>query len=306
MKIHSETPLLESLILSKGRRGRVWLKMEALQPTGSFKARGIGFACQHYITKGATSLVSSSGGNAGLAVAYAGRRLNVPVTVVVPETTKQRAIDLIEIEKATVIVKGENWNQAHQHALSISGDKSAYIHPYDDPFIWDGHATVIDEVHASGMKPDCIVLSVGGGGLLCGVVNGLLKNQWGDIPILAVETQGADSFHKALKENKYTGIDAITSIATSLGATIVAKQAFEYSRQHNITSHVVSDAEAVQACIDFLQDHRVMVEPACGASLAAVYNGCDFLTDKQNVLVIVCGGVGVTQEQLKAWEKQLL
>ena len=123
MQIHIETPLLHSRILSRKRKGNVWLKMEALQPTGSFKARGIGYASKHYVVNGASSLVSSSGGNAGLAVAYAGRRLNVPVTVVVPETTKQRAIDLIEFEKATVIVKGANWNQAHRHALSISGRK---------------------------------------------------------------------------------------------------------------------------------------------------------------------------------------
>ena len=65
--------------------------------------------------------------------------------------------------------------------------------------------------------------------------------------------------------------------------------------------HVVTDKEAVQSCFQFLEDHRIMVEPACGASLAPVYNGCDFLQDKKNILVIVCGGVGITFKQLQEW-----
>ena len=81
--LHIETPLIESIPLSRKVRGRVWLKMEALQPTGSFKIRGIGQATQHYLSKGVKRFISSSGGNAGIAVAYSGRKLGAPVTVVV-------------------------------------------------------------------------------------------------------------------------------------------------------------------------------------------------------------------------------
>jgi L-serine/L-threonine ammonia-lyase len=77
-ELHLSTPLLHSLPLSSLVIGQVWLKMEALQPTGSFKIRGIGHACRTYIEQGATRLLSSSGGNAGLAVAFAGRKLAVP------------------------------------------------------------------------------------------------------------------------------------------------------------------------------------------------------------------------------------
>src|SRR3954453_16207196 len=99
-RIHVGTPLIESLPLSRRVPGRVWLKMEALQPCGSFKARGIGFACQRYWEQGRKRFVSSSGGNAGLAVAYAGRQLGVPVTVVVLESTTTRAQELIRDESA--------------------------------------------------------------------------------------------------------------------------------------------------------------------------------------------------------------
>jgi L-serine/L-threonine ammonia-lyase len=100
-QLHIETPLIESLAL--GRWGRcvsqkVWLKMEASQPCGSFKARGIGFACQHHVNNGCRQLLSSSGGNAGLAVASAGRQFGVPVTVIVPQSTSERSIQLLREE----------------------------------------------------------------------------------------------------------------------------------------------------------------------------------------------------------------
>jgi len=299
--LHIVTPLIESLSINKRVDAKVWLKMEALQPCGSFKARGIGYACQKYVGDGAKTLVSSSGGNAGLAVAYSGRCLGIPVTVVVPETTKKRAIDLIKLEGAKVLIKGKNWDEAHRHAQELSKKEAAYIHPFDDPYIWEGHASIIDEIYDAGIVPDAVVLSVGGGGLLCGVAKGLKRNNWKDVPILAVETKGADSLAEASKANKHVAIDSITSIATSLGARKIAKRAFELLAQHQIVSQVVTDQDAVNGCYNFLEDHRIMVEPACGASLSAVYNECDFLKDKKNVVVIVCGGVGVTIDQLKKW-----
>ena len=303
--IHINTPLIESLFIGKNLRAKVWLKVDALQPCGSFKARGIGYACQKYVANGAKALVSSSGGNAGLAVAYSGRRLKVPVTVVVPKTTKKRAIELIEAEGASVIVTGEDWSEAHAHATELSNNGAMYIHPFDDPNIWEGHASVIDEILNAGVKPDVVVLSVGGGGLLCGVVEGLKRNNCKNIPILAVETKGADSFSTACLAKEHIGIDKITSIATSLGAKKVVKRAFELLSEHQIISHTVTDKEAVNGCYRLLDEHRIMVEPACGASLAALDNDCGFLHDKQNIVVIVCGGVGVTMNLLEEWRQNV-
>lgn len=303
--IHINTPLIESLSIGKNLQANVWLKVDAMQPCGSFKARGIGYACQKYVDNGAKALVSSSGGNAGLAVAYSGRRLNIPVTVVVPKTTKKRAIDLIDAEGASVIVTGEDWSEAHAHATELAKDGAKYIHPFDDPKIWEGHASVIDEILNAGLTPDVVVLSVGGGGLLCGVVEGLKRNNCRDVPILAVETIGADSFSTACLAKEHIGIDEITSIATSLGAKKIAKRAFQLTDEHQIIHHTVTDKDAVDACFRLLDDHRILVEPACGASLAAVDKGCDFLHDKLNIVVIVCGGVGVTMNQLEEWRQHV-
>jgi L-serine/L-threonine ammonia-lyase len=305
MTIHIKTPLLQSLSVGRELQANVWLKMEAMQPCGSFKARGVGYACTEYVKEGATSFVSSSGGNAGLAVAYSGRKLGVPVTVVVPTTTKKTAIKLIEQEGASVIVKGDIWLQAHEHAMSLSNDKAIYIHPFDNPLLWTGHASMIDEVAEQDIKPDLIVLSVGGGGLLCGVIEGLQNNQWGDIPVLCVETQGADSLAQSFNSGTHSTLNSINSIATSLGATQIADQAFAHLAKANIYSQVVSDKAAVDSCLKFVEDHRVIVEPACGASLAAIYDGGELVKHKKNILVIVCGGVGASIEQLKQWNNDL-
>ena len=305
MPLHLATPLIRSSPLS-ARSGRsIWLKMDALQPPGSFKIRGIGFACEEYARRGAKRFVSSSGGNAGIAVAYAGRQLSVPVTVVVPESASERAKQLIRLEGAEVIVHGASWSDANALAMSLLTKEDAFLHPFDDPMLWDGHATLIDEVAASGLKPDAVVLSVGGGGLLSGVVAGLVRNRRSDVPVIAVETGGADSLARSLGENRRVELPAITSIANSLGARQVSEEAFALAKRHPIHSLVVSDRAAVSASLRFLDDHRVLTEPACGASLAAVYDDAPVLASFETVLVVVCGGVTATLPQLQEWAERL-
>jgi len=298
LRLSIETPLLESAALG------CWLKMEALQPSGSFKLRGIGHACARYAERGARRFVSSSGGNAGIAAAHAGRRLGLPVLVVVPETTSARARELIAREGAQIVVHGASFQEANAHALSMLGPEDAFIHPFDDPLLWEGHAGMIDEVAAAGLQPDAVVLSVGGGGLLCGVVEGLRRQGWNAVPVIAVETRGADSYARALAAGERIELPAITSIATSLGARRVSEQAFALARQHPIIPQVVSDRAAVEACLRFMDDHRVVVEPACGAALALAY-ASGMLADYRRVLVIVCGGVTATVEQLQRWGREL-
>jgi L-serine/L-threonine ammonia-lyase len=182
----------------------------------------------------------------------------------------------------------------------------AYIHPFDDPLMWQGHATMIDEVAAAGLRPSGVLLAAGGGGLLSGVIEGLRRNEMAEVPVIAVETEGAASLHAGMRAGQPVALDAITSIATSLGAKQVCEQAFALTRSHNITSLVVSDADAVRACVRFMDDHRLVVEPACGAALAPVYSGAAQLSAAgDDLLVIVCGGVTATAAQLLAWANQL-
>ena len=304
MTLHIETPLFESRSMSLAAGRAIDLKLESSQPPGSFKLRGLGFACETWVARGAQRFLSSSGGNAGLAVAYAGRRLSIPVIVVVPETTTALARRAIEDEGARLIVHGESWQEAHARALSMAEATDALLHPFDDPLLWQGHATMIDEAARQGPKPDAVVLSVGGGGLLCGVVEGLRRNRWSEVPVVAVETEGAASLHASIEAGRPVSLPAITSIATSLGAKQVCEQAFRETRAHGVTSVVVSDRAAVDACRRFVDDHRIVVEPACGAALAIAYARHEALTPYRRVLVVVCGGATVTVAQLDAWARE--
>jgi L-serine/L-threonine ammonia-lyase len=302
MALHIQTPLVLSNTLSKLTGKNVWLKLDALQPSGSFKTRGVGFACEHYASKGAKRFVSSSGGNAGLAVAYAARMLELPAVVVVPQTTSEHAKKLLALEGAEVIVHGASWQEANELAQSMLNGADAFIHPFDNPLLWQGHATMIDEVAAAGVKPDAVLLSVGGGGLMCGVIEGLRNNGLTDVPVIAVETEGAASLNLAIRSGQLKALEAITSIATTLGAKQVCKQAFELTRTHEVKSVVVSDESAVKACRLFLNDHRLLVEPACGAALVPIYEQLEALQPYSNVLVVVCGGASTTAEQLQSYQ----
>lgn len=300
MQLYVKTPLID-LTLEQGKKVRC--KMEAYQPSGSFKLRGIENLMRHALSEGAEKFVSSSGGNAGLSAAYAGRKLAVKVTVVVPETTPPFIVGRLEAEGARAIVYGESWNEAHHYALSLmEKENAAYVPPFDHPKLWEGHATIVDELKEQcPQRPDLIILSVGGGGLLCGMVEGLVKNGWEDTQILAVETEGTASLYKSVQANELITLDKIESIATSLGSKRVAQKALEYAKKYNVTPYLVTDEAAMRACALFADASRTLVEPACGASLSLLYDDPRITDAYQDIVVIVCGGAIVNLDKITAW-----
>ena len=270
--LHAVTPLIES-VAAGGRLGcAVHLKLENTQPSGSYKLRGMGYKGRRAVERGATHFVASSGGNAGLAVAWAARALGVQATVVVPSSTPDMARQAIESFGATARVHGAVYAEADGLARELAAaDGCEYFSAYDDPELWAGHATMVEEMQEQlgGVVPSAVVLSVGGGGLLCGVVEGLHRVGWQDVPVVAAETDGANCFHLAQEAKELVEIYP-TSLAKSLGASVAAEQTLVWDSQHTIHSVVMDDATAVAAACDFADEHRLLVEPACGAALAAM------------------------------------
>lgn len=307
IKLYEHTPLVHSLELSEMTGSQIYLKMEAYQPSGSFKNRGIGYICAHYAKEeGAKCFVSSSGGNAGLAVAYSGRMLKVPVKVVIPTTSPQLMVEKIRREAAQVIIHGEDWNAADVLARELAQEAGHfYISPFDHPLIWKGHSSMVHEIKECGIKPDAIVVAVGGGGLLCGVIQGLHDAGWNDVPVFTAETEGAASFAKSVEAGELVTLYAIRTIATSLGARKVAQQALEWSRIHPIFPHVVTDKQAVEAVLKFADQHRILVEPACGAALSLLYERKIDPQTYKNIVVVVCGGSGVTRDLIDVWKEKV-
>ena len=258
-----KTPFIRSQPLSHKCGREVYLKLDSMQASGSFKDRGMLRLCQEYKAQGKTRVVSSSGGNAGIAVATSGVRLGLDVHVVVPTSTKPVMIEKIRALGATCEVFGENWNAADTKARVLAEDSSTgYCHPFDHPTAWTGHSSIIDEIKEQGPKPEAIVLVVGGGGLLNGVLEGLKRNNWGDVAVVAVEAEGAESLHITLEAGEMRRLDAITSICTSMGALQVADECLVRSKEHgNVRSVVVSDADAIKGLVGFANDHRYGVFP---------------------------------------------
>jgi L-serine/L-threonine ammonia-lyase len=302
--LYFPTHLINSVELSNLHMGNVYLKMENEQPSGSFKNRGIGRICSYYAKeKQAKYFISSSGGNAGLAVAYSGKVLNVPVKVIIPTSSPAIMIKKIKSEGAEVIRHGKDWNEADVLARELANEENYfYISPFDHPLIWQGHASIVHEIKEYGVKPDAIILSVGGGGLLCGVIQGLHEIGWQDVSVFTAETEGAASFAASVEANKLITLKEIKTVATSLGAKTVTSQALDWNKKHVIHPCIVSDKEAINAVIRFADDHRVLVEPACGAALSLIYDRKINSAIYKNILVIVCGGSGVTRSLLKEWE----
>ncbi|WVW85941.1 hypothetical protein I302_107979 [Kwoniella bestiolae CBS 10118] len=333
-----ETPLIESAPLSKLAGCRIFLKMENFQPSGSFKSRGIGNLVLRAVQRSPHStprhFFSPSGGNAALACTTASTLLHQKSTVVVPTTTKPEMIQRILLAGASEVIQhGRTIAEADSYLRTelLSKDPcGVYVPPFDHRDIWDGAERLIHEVHTQmGGRPEGVVCSVGGGGLLIGLCQGLdrlspsapssespresearAKTETGTkTQVIGVETIGCESFSKAIKAQQLVTLPNITSIATSLGCTTVASKALEYGLRSSVHSTLVSDREAIEACIRFAEDHKVLVEPACGATLALVYSGrlseVMQLGREDRVVLVVCGGSNVSVEMMSEWRRDL-
>lgn len=228
-----------------------------------------------------------------------------------------------------VIQHGPSWKDADTYLRDVilKKDKNGvYVPPFDHPDIWTGHATVVEEMQyqLSGygstammngfipQKPDAIICSVGGGGLFAGVMQGLEHVGWTDVPIIALETKGADSLNASLKAGELVTLSGITSLATSLGATRVAERAFKLGQRSNVRSVVLTDAEAAMGCWRLADDQKIMVELACGVNVALGYQGKERLEEilgkklskDSKVVIVLCGGSNVTVEMLADWRRQ--
>lgn len=311
--LYCRTPLIEDNALSDAYGAPVYIKLENAQPAGSFKIRGLGALCQEAQRQGAHSVVLASGGNAGLALANAARRLGLIANVVVSRQTTSAMIERLGKEKASVHLEGNTWEEANAWAQCIAASQgSFYCHPFNSPVVWAGNSTMIPEIYddLDGERPGGIVASVGGGGLVCGLCQGADKVGWNRVPIIAVETAGADSFNASVKAGALVELPKVTSIAVSLGIRKVCPKVWEYYQERSISSLVVTDKEAVDACWKFADENRMLVEPSCGASLAAVYGKrvnalrtSGIIDPMRPLVVIVCGGSAVTIGQLQTWQR---
>jgi L-serine/L-threonine ammonia-lyase len=305
--------------------GRIFLKLETFQPSGSFKFRGTSHLMRSAIKAGSNEKVHyycSSGGNAGIACATAARSMGYSATICVPMTTSSLLVKKLKMLGADVHQTGASWADADRYLrvnLLAKDPTGFYIPPFDHPVIWEGASSLCEEIYEQMEAEggfDGVVCSVGGGSLLTGIMTAIGRHSTSDSEapkVLAVETRGADSLNSSLREGKHIALPKITSIATSLGIVRVAERAFELGQRSNVRSIVLSDAEAAMGAVRFAEDENIMVEVSCGVALAAVYNGSlreamgemsDEEWSKKKFVVAVCGGSDVSSSLLKSYREK--
>jgi len=275
--------------------GRVLLKLEMLQHTGSFKARGAFNRLLHAAELGAldpaVGVVVASGGNAGLANAYAAARLGVPATVFVPETAPAVKVALLERYGARVVLAGQEYATAYDAAqLEVATTGALYCHAYDQADIAAGAGTLaleaVEQVARElGTPVDTLVVAVGGGGLLAGVTAALA----GSARVVGVEPSGAATLRAALEAGAPVDVPVSGVAADSLGARRLGQIAFDVVGRHPVRSLLATDDEIVAARRGVWDRWRLVVEHGAAAALAALTSGAYLPEPDETVVVVLCG-----------------
>jgi threonine dehydratase len=286
----SHTPLIRSVHFSRRLNANVWLKLETLQPTHSFKVRGAFNALlqlpEDIRERG---VITASGGNHGLAVAHAAAALGTPVRVYLPESATQAKLEPLKRLGAEIVIHGAAWDEANALALRAATDAGrAYIHPFDDRDVMAGQATIVRELVDQLPRIDLIVTSIGGGGLISGILSAV-QHYTPSTRVVGVETEGADSMYQSHSAGRIVELPAITSIAETLGARKTAQTQFDIVSKHVHDLVTVSDDAAIRALLEILNQEKLLTEPATACSLAALLEEKINVTPGENVVIVLCG-----------------
>ncbi|MGW7684788.1 threonine/serine dehydratase [Kribbella sp. NPDC054772] len=267
----------------------VTFKLELLQHTGSFKPRGAFNRLLCAKERGeltAQGIVAASGGNHGLAAAYAARELGVPARIFVPVTTPAAKLDKLRTLDATIVQVGNEYAEAYQAALAARDETDALlVHAYDQPEIVAGQGTVgLELLDQAGMF-DTVLVAVGGGGLIAGIATAIGDNA----QVVSVEPALAPTLHHALEAGVPTDA-AVSGVASdSLGARRIGELAFAAAQQYGVRSVLVDDEAIVAARTELWRDHHLATEHGGATAYAALLSGAYRPAAGERVVVVVCG-----------------
>jgi threonine dehydratase len=283
------TPVAEVESGAFAPAGAVVLKLEFMQHTGSFKARGAFNRILSAAEAGqlpAQGVISASGGNAGLAVAYAATTLGVPAQVYVPTTAPPVKVDKLRRLGATVVCHGGEYAEAYDAATRRAADTGAlFCHAYDQPQICAGQGTVALELAEQVAELDTVVLAVGGGGLMAGVAAALE----GQATVVAAEPRTCPTLHAALVAGGPVDIEVSGIAADSLGARRVGSIAYDVAVRSGVRSLLVTDEDLITARRLLWDHHRLVVEHGTAAALAALTSGVYRPAAAERIAILLCG-----------------
>lgn len=277
------TPVMQTDGFGLGRT--VELKLEHLQHTGCFKARG----AFNSLLSGPVpqaGIVAASGGNHGAAVAYAAAQLGHTAHIFVPEIAGPAKIALIKRTGAQLtVVQGEYANAAEAAAEYEEATGAMQVHPYDAPAVVAGQGSCTLEWEKQGLEADTVLIAVGGGGLIAGALGWLQ----GARKVVAVEPETSCALNAALKAGAPCDVSVSGLAANALGARRVGQICYDLAVEHSAESVLVTDEAITAAQKALWQERRLLVEPAGAAALAALMSGAYSPARGERVAVILCG-----------------
>ncbi|SDH88755.1 threonine/serine dehydratase [Alloyangia pacifica] len=277
------TPVMRSTVLWDHP---VDLKLEQMQHTGSFKARG---AFNTLLSQPVPSagVVAASGGNHGAAVAYAATQLGHRAQIFVPEIAGPAKIALIERTGAALtVVPGEYANALEQARAYEAETGAMQVHAYDAPATLAGQGTLMREWEQQGLDADTVLIAVGGGGLIGGALGWLQ----GTRRVVAVEPGQARTLDAALEAGAPVDVEVSGVAANALGARRIGSLCFDLAQKYLARRVTVTDAAITEAQRTLWQAHRLLVEPAGATALAALRSGAYRPEPGERVAVLLCGG----------------
>ena len=274
------TPLLRVEFAERA----VWLKLEHLQVTGSFKARGATNAVLS-LAEPPAAVVAASGGNHGLGVAHAAAVVGAAATVVVPDSIPEEKARRLTAAGASVVRHGDQYAEAEAHARMLAETMHApFLHAYVDPAVVAGQGTVAREILADvGDTIDAIVVAVGGGGLISGTATACQDT---NIAVVGVEPEGIPTLHAALAAGGPVDVEVNSLTASALGARRTGDLNYAIAREGVEAVHLVSDEEILAARDLLWNEARIAVEPAGAAGLAALLSG---QLQAEQPCIVLCG-----------------
>ncbi|MGW2988702.1 serine/threonine dehydratase [Streptomyces goshikiensis] len=266
----------------------VWYALEYLQHTGSFKARGArNFLAAHHRagTLPEAGVTIASGGNAGLACAWAARAQGVPATVFLPANAPRVKVERLRGYGAEVRLVGDRYADALAACEEFAAASGALAsHAYDHPLIAAGAGTLLDEIRAALPGLDTVVVAVGGGGLFAGIATAAREH---GVRVVAAEPENSRALNAALEAGRVVDV-AVDSVAgDSLGATRVSADALAAARYEDVRSVLVPDQAITAARRALWEEHRIVVEAGAATALAALRTAPQPLGER--VAVVLCG-----------------
>ena len=283
------TPLTPSSTLSERLKTNVYVKLELFQKTGSFKVRGaFNKALSLKPEERGQGIVAVSGGNHAQAVGYAARTLGLRAVILMPEATPHNYVEATRAYGAEVKF-APDVEAAFAAVAEFQRQGWAYIHPFDDLAVMAGQGTIGLEILDDVPQVTDVIVSIGGGGLISGIATAV-RTLKPAVRVWGVETEGADCMSKSLAADKIVTLEAITSVARTLGAPAPSERTLAMVKDLVEGVTVVSDDEALSALRLLLERLKILTEPAASCTLAAAERLKDQFSPERHVVLLLCGG----------------